>query len=149
MRDSELLRTGWRPLLGGRRAGLAITGICGALCLLVASCSSSPPAASKGQHGSHHGTTTTSAGGVARVTITPGNGSINLTGNKSLMLAKGSLVSVSGAGLTVPFGQTELSQGEWVYETPNSTLNPITSAKAATARPLALRRQVCRIRFAT
>jgi filamentous hemagglutinin family protein len=53
-------------------------------------------------------------------------GSINLTANDSLMLAKGSLVSVSGAGLTVPFGQTQSNQGEWIYETPNGTLNPIT-----------------------
>lgn len=53
-------------------------------------------------------------------------GSINLTANNTLTLAKGSLVSVSGAGLMVPFGQTQLNQGEWIYETPNSALNPIT-----------------------
>ena len=53
-------------------------------------------------------------------------GSINLTANNALTLAKGSLVSVSGAGLTVPFGQTQLNQGEWIYETPNGALNPIT-----------------------
>ena len=96
MRDSELLRTGWRPLLAGRRAGLAITGICGALCLLVAACSSSPPAASKGQHGSHRGTTTTSTGGVARVTITPGNGSGHVKPNHgvSVTVTHGKLQSV-------------------------------------------------------
>jgi filamentous hemagglutinin family protein len=53
-------------------------------------------------------------------------GSINLAANNALTLATGSVVSVSGAGLTVPFGQTEQNQGEWVYETPNGTLNTIT-----------------------
>jgi filamentous hemagglutinin len=53
-------------------------------------------------------------------------GSVNLTANDSLTLGKGSLISVSGAGLTVPFGQTQLNQGEWIYDTPNGTLNPIT-----------------------
>ncbi|MGA2399410.1 MAG: filamentous hemagglutinin family protein [Steroidobacteraceae bacterium] len=53
-------------------------------------------------------------------------GSINLIANDALTLAKGSLVSVSGAGLTVPFGQTQLNQGEWVYDAPNGTLTTIT-----------------------
>ncbi|HLZ98458.1 MAG TPA: filamentous hemagglutinin N-terminal domain-containing protein, partial [Steroidobacteraceae bacterium] len=52
-------------------------------------------------------------------------GSINLTANKSLTLAGGSLVSVSGAGLEVPFGQTQLNQGEWIFTTPGGN-NPIT-----------------------
>jgi long-subunit fatty acid transport protein len=75
VRDSELLRSGRiRPLLGSRGAGLAITGICGALCLVVAACSSSaPPASSSGQHGSQTGTTT-HADTVAQVSITPANG---------------------------------------------------------------------------
>jgi filamentous hemagglutinin family protein len=53
-------------------------------------------------------------------------GSIDLIANNSLTLTKGSLVSVSGAGLTVPFGQTQLNQGEWIYQTPNGALNPIS-----------------------
>jgi filamentous hemagglutinin family protein len=53
-------------------------------------------------------------------------GSINLIANDALTLGKGSLVSVSGAGLAVPFGQTQLNQGDWVYETPNGTINAIT-----------------------
>jgi hypothetical protein len=44
-------------------------------------------------------------------------GSINLTANDSLKLASGSLVSVSGAGVDVPFGETQLNQGEWIYDT--------------------------------
>jgi lipoprotein-anchoring transpeptidase ErfK/SrfK len=85
VRDSELLRTGQRPLLRGRRAGLAITGVCGALCLVVAACSSSAPPSSKSSHGSsHNGTTTTSTGGVAQVKITPGNGSGHVKPNKGV-----------------------------------------------------------------
>jgi filamentous hemagglutinin family protein len=54
-------------------------------------------------------------------------GSVELIASNALTLAKGSLISVSGAGLTVPFGQTQLNQGKWIYETPNGTLNPITA----------------------
>ena len=54
-------------------------------------------------------------------------GSINLSANNTLTLAKGSVVSVSGSGLLVPFGETLLDQQEWVYVTPNGTLNPITA----------------------
>ena len=52
-------------------------------------------------------------------------GSITLAANSTLSLASGSLISVSGAGLNVPFGQTQLNQGDWVYAT--SSPNPITS----------------------
>jgi filamentous hemagglutinin family protein len=58
-------------------------------------------------------------------------GSIDLTANHSLTLASGSLVSVSGAGLDVPFGETQLNQGEWIYNTTNAegygSVNQITS----------------------
>jgi len=58
-------------------------------------------------------------------------GGISLSANDSLTLASGSLLSVSGAGLDVPFGETELNQGEWVYSTTNAAgfgaLNQITS----------------------
>jgi len=53
-------------------------------------------------------------------------GSINLTANDALTLARGSLISVSGAGLDVPFGETQLNQGEWIYVTPDGTQNQIT-----------------------
>jgi filamentous hemagglutinin len=58
-------------------------------------------------------------------------GEIDLAANNSLALANGSLVSVSGAGLDVPFGQTQLNQGQWIYVplTPggtNGSINTIT-----------------------
>lgn len=57
-------------------------------------------------------------------------GSINLTANDSLKLTSGSLVSVSGAGADIPFGETQLNQGEWIYDTGASggtSLNTIVS----------------------
>jgi filamentous hemagglutinin family protein len=53
-------------------------------------------------------------------------GSISLAANDSLTLASGSLISVSGAGLEVPFGQTQLNQTQWIYSAPNGILNSIT-----------------------
>jgi len=46
-------------------------------------------------------------------------GHIDLAANDTLTLAKGSLVSVSGAGLDVPFGQTENGARDWIYTTQN------------------------------
>lgn len=51
-------------------------------------------------------------------------GNIALTANNSLTLGSGSLISVSGEGLDVPFGETELNQGEWIYTA--GALTPIT-----------------------
>jgi filamentous hemagglutinin family protein len=42
-------------------------------------------------------------------------GQIALEANKSLTLSAGSLVSVSGAGLEVPFGQTQEDGAQWLY----------------------------------
>jgi filamentous hemagglutinin family protein len=53
-------------------------------------------------------------------------GSIDLEANDSMTLAPGSLVSVSGAGLEVPFGQTQLGGQQWIYGTPNGFVNLIT-----------------------
>jgi Bacterial Ig domain len=101
VRDSELLRSGRiRPLLGSRGAGLAITGICGALCLVAAACSSSAPSASSsGQHGSHAGTTT-HADTVAQVSITPASGSAHVNPEKgvTVRVAHGKLGTVKIAG---------------------------------------------------
>ena len=83
MRESGFSWVGWPSTLAGRRAGLAITGICGAMCLLVAACSSSAPAGSAGQHGSHGGTTTV-AGAVAQVSITPASGSAHVRPNRGV-----------------------------------------------------------------
>jgi len=54
-------------------------------------------------------------------------GSIDLAANNALTLGAGSLVSVSGAGLDIPFGETELNQGEWIYTSQSGYINPITS----------------------
>jgi hypothetical protein len=65
-----------------------------------------------------------SAGGIVSVTadhIEVGGdlfapfGQITLTANQSLQLSNGSLVSVSGAGVEVPYGQTQLNGAQWVY----------------------------------
>jgi len=95
VRDSERLGTARQPLSTGRRAGLAITGICGALCLLVAACSGSAPPASKS--GSHTGGGTTSKpSALAQVSITPSNGSAHVKPNKgvTVTVAHGKLESV-------------------------------------------------------
>ena len=76
MRDSERSLTGRRPL-GGRRAGLAITGVLGALCLLATACSGSS-SSNPAKHGSSHGGTNTVANSGALVSITPANGSTNV-----------------------------------------------------------------------
>jgi lipoprotein-anchoring transpeptidase ErfK/SrfK len=96
VRDSERLGTGRQPLLTGRRAGLAITGICGALCLLVAACSGSAPPASKSQSGSHTGGTTSTSGAQTQVSIIPSNGSAHVKPNKgvTVTVAHGKLENV-------------------------------------------------------
>ena len=48
-------------------------------------------------------------------------GQINLTASQSLKLDAGSLVSVSGAGLDVPYGQTEENGAQWIYTLPGGT----------------------------
>ena len=44
-------------------------------------------------------------------------GSITLNGTNGITLADGSLTSVSGAGLTIPYGQTQFGGTQWVYDT--------------------------------
>jgi lipoprotein-anchoring transpeptidase ErfK/SrfK len=83
VRESGFSWAGLPSTLAGRRAGLAITGICGAMCLFVAACSSSAPAGSVGQHGSHGGTTA-AAGAVAQVSITPASGSAHVRPNRGV-----------------------------------------------------------------
>jgi lipoprotein-anchoring transpeptidase ErfK/SrfK len=97
VRDSEQLGRGRRPLSGRRGTGLAVIGVCGALCLVVAACSSSaPPAASKSQHGSSQGGTTHTAGAVAQVSINPANGSGRVHPNRgvTVTVAHGKLENV-------------------------------------------------------
>ncbi len=46
-------------------------------------------------------------------------GTIDLDAGNSLTLANGSLTSVSGGGLAIPYGETTLGGQEWVYGTGN------------------------------
>jgi len=50
-------------------------------------------------------------------------GQITLTASQSLQLSDGSLVSVSGAGLDIPYGETTLGATAWQYL---NGLNPVT-----------------------
>jgi filamentous hemagglutinin len=54
-------------------------------------------------------------------------GEIALSANNSLTLSNGSLVSVSGAGLDVPFGQTQQNGAQWIYQNPSGAPIPITA----------------------
>ena len=95
MRDSERSPTG-RRLLKGRRGGLAITGVCGALALLATACSgSSSPSTS--QHGSSNGGTKTVANTGPVVSITPANGSTKVKTSRgvSVTVTRGKIENVS------------------------------------------------------
>jgi filamentous hemagglutinin family protein len=52
-------------------------------------------------------------------------GTIALDAAKSVTLGDGSLTSVSGAGLTIPYGATQYNASEWVYQ-PGSGLETIS-----------------------
>ncbi len=56
-------------------------------------------------------------------------GQISLTAGDSLTLAKGSVVSVSGSGLDLPFGQTQFNGENWVY-TPDGLPDAISNVPA-------------------
>jgi filamentous hemagglutinin len=45
-------------------------------------------------------------------------GTISLDANTNLTLGDGSVTSVSGGGLTIPYGQTQLGGQQWVYQPP-------------------------------
>ena len=47
-------------------------------------------------------------------------GTINLTATNQLTLDNNSLVSVSGAGLEIPYGETQFQGGQWIYTNPGS-----------------------------
>jgi lipoprotein-anchoring transpeptidase ErfK/SrfK len=95
VRDSERSLTG-RHLLRGRRAGLAITGVCGALCLLATACSGSS-SSNPAQHGSSNGGTKTVATSAAQVAITPADGSRNVktAHGVSVTVTHGKIIDVS------------------------------------------------------
>jgi lipoprotein-anchoring transpeptidase ErfK/SrfK len=117
VRDNERTVTG-RQLLRSRRAGLAITGVVGALCLLVTACSgSSSPGAAKGHTGSHGGGTTTVANDGAAVSITPANGSRDVKTGKgiSVTAAHGKIqnVTVSDGHNGAPGAFTDQTNTAW------------------------------------
>jgi lipoprotein-anchoring transpeptidase ErfK/SrfK len=101
VRDSERTLNG-RHLLRSRRAGVAVTGVCGALCLLVTACSGSPSGPAKGQ-GANGGTKTVASSG-ATVAISPANGSRNVKTSRgvSVTVTHGKIrnVSVTAGHLT-------------------------------------------------
>ncbi len=72
MRDSEVMGTRRRYVPASRPGRLAVTAVCGVVCLLAAACqSSSPNAVGTGRNG--HGATP-AAQTATRISITPGNG---------------------------------------------------------------------------
>jgi filamentous hemagglutinin family protein len=95
--------------------------------------------ASPGSPLSADGAVTVSADNVSVTgTLLAPFGSIDLAANNALSLAKGSLLSVSGAGLVVPFGQTQLDQSQWVYQTFNGSTNPINPITGVPTKQISL-----------
>jgi hypothetical protein len=82
-----------------------------------------PGLVSIGQNGSNPGTPLSADGTVSITAYDVTNngtlyapfGSIALTGTDAVTLGDGSLTSVSGNGLTIPFGSTQYSQSQWTY----------------------------------
>jgi filamentous hemagglutinin family protein len=59
-------------------------------------------------------------------------GTISLTAVDSVNLAHGSLTSVSGSGLVIPYGATEFGGQEWFYTPQGGAAIPITGTPART-----------------
>jgi filamentous hemagglutinin family protein len=57
-------------------------------------------------------------------------GTIDLAATDTLTLTKGSLVSVSGAGIDVPYGETQLNGAQWIYNTSGSDINTVSAVPA-------------------
>jgi len=64
-------------------------------------------------------------------------GQISLAANHALTLANGSLVSVSGAGVDFPFGQTQDDGAQWIYSVPggNSTITAVPTKQVSLTAP--------------
>jgi len=106
VRDSERSLT-------GRRAGLAITGVCGALCLLVTACSGSS-SSNPAHHGSNGGTKTVANSGPV-VSITPANGSTKVKTSRgvSVTVTHGKIENVSVTAGHAHAGGTLQGQTAW------------------------------------
>jgi filamentous hemagglutinin len=59
-------------------------------------------------------------------------GTINLTAANSLNLEKGSITSVSGSGMKIPYGATELGGQEWLYTPTGGAQVQISATPART-----------------
>jgi lipoprotein-anchoring transpeptidase ErfK/SrfK len=93
---------------------LAAIGACGAVGLLATACSGSP-AGTTGGHGTHIGTTTV-AGGAARVSITPANGTGHVKPNRgvAVTVSDGKIESVRvAAGGSVDGGVLGSGGASW------------------------------------
>ena len=112
VRDSERSPTG-RHLLRVRRGGLAITGVCGALALLVTACSGSSSTKTS-QHGSNGGTKTVVNTGPV-VSITPANGStkVKTSSGVSVTVTRGKIENVSVTAGHVHANGTLQGQTAW------------------------------------
>ncbi len=65
-------------------------------------------------------------------------GTLSLDASRSLTLGDGSLTSVSGAGLVIPYGQTQLGGQQWVYQPPGAglqTVNGVPSRVVSLSSP--------------
>ena len=87
------------------------------------------------QSGANPGTPL-SAGGALSITaddiVSAGTlyapfGTISLNAAAALDLADGSLTSVSGAGLVIPYGQTEFQGLDWIYQPPGGGTQLVTT----------------------
>ena len=95
-------------------------------------------AASPGKPLSAGGTLSISARNIAiGGTLLAPFGQIDLTAADSLSLSNGSLISVSGAGLDVPYGQTQDGGREWIYQTPGgvSTISGVPQKQVSLTAP--------------
>ena len=132
MRDSEQTPMG-RPPLRSRRAGLAITGVLGALCLLVTACSGSSSSGTAGQHRSTGGTKTVASNG-AQVTISPANGATNVKSSRgvTVTVAHGKIQNVTVTAGHVTAAGTLQGQTSWHTVWPLHTATRYTVTVTAT-----------------
>src|SRR6202043_1114852 len=63
---------------------------------------------------------------VSTGTIYAPFGTISLDANTTLTLGDGSLTSVSGDGLTIPYGQTQFGGQQWIYQPGGGSAQTIT-----------------------
>ncbi len=62
-------------------------------------------------------------------------GTITLQATHDLTLGDGSLTSVSGAGMTIPYGQTTLGGQQWIYETTDQAVTGVPARTVSLQAP--------------